>query len=385
MKKYLVLFLGLILLLTNILLANIACVGHAPGEIYVVGKKYNPANHLYDIQVLYKSADFGKTVEIIEENENISIYRDAADGGFYKNDIGLLYSDDDCESWQYIGSDVPYFASGARPNQVWSGWKTISFNNGLDWTENSGDGIEKNLTKIFTPTVVEGEIFICPYNRKLYKSENYGELYTYVDTLDFADETWGLKLIRGTNPGELYILFPVDRKLFYRPNYNSNFELQHIFDYIDSSTLDTYYELIPGYSDGEIYLVYSNQKDLGLSYTLHIYYSNDYGESFQYFTPVNSDTSSIINNNISFASSLQVFPNPFNPVTTITYDLSKASIVDINLFNIKGEKVRKLYNGYSKAGKYSIILDGTQLSSGIYFVKIKSENSNTVKKCLLLK
>ncbi|HOO67992.1 MAG TPA: T9SS type A sorting domain-containing protein, partial [Bacilli bacterium] len=361
------------------------CVGHAPGEIYVVGKKYNPANHLYDIQVLYKSTDFGKTVEIIENNSNISIYRDETEGGFYKNDIALLYSNDNCESWQYISSSVPYFSSGARPNQVWSGWRTISFNNGEDWIENSGDGIGKSYTNIFTPTVVEGEAFICPYNRKLYKTEDYGELYSCVDTLDFIDNDWGLKLIRGTSPGELYILLPVDRKLFYKSDYNSDFELHHTFDYIDSSILTNNYEITPGYSDGEIYLVYSNVRDMGLNYTLHVYYSSDYGESFRYFTPVNSDSTSIIDNCITIKHPLQIYPNPFNPVTTIKYKLSKASNLDINLYNIKGEKIKTIYDGYKEEGIYSIVFDGTKLISGLYFVKIKTKDSIIVEKCLLIK
>jgi fibronectin type 3 domain-containing protein len=85
------------------------------------------------------------------------------------------------------------------------------------------------------------------------------------------------------------------------------------------------------------------------------------------------------------------FPNPFNPKTTIQYSLCKNSFIEIDIFNIKGQKVNSLVNAMQSSGKKSVIWDGTdfnnnQLTSGIYFYSlIIDKKEYCLKKCILLK
>jgi hypothetical protein len=86
----------------------------------------------------------------------------------------------------------------------------------------------------------------------------------------------------------------------------------------------------------------------------------------------------------------QNFPNPFNPTTKINYLLNKPSKIEVTIFNIKGEEVFKLYEGYQNAGKYSLIwngIDSNQKSvpSGVYFLKMKTRNNSEIKKMILAK
>jgi len=86
----------------------------------------------------------------------------------------------------------------------------------------------------------------------------------------------------------------------------------------------------------------------------------------------------------------QNFPNPFNPETNINYSLSEASHVKIEVYNIKGQKVKQLVNGRLSAGQHSVVWDGTDksntpVSSGIYFYKIQTDFGEDKKKCILLK
>jgi len=86
----------------------------------------------------------------------------------------------------------------------------------------------------------------------------------------------------------------------------------------------------------------------------------------------------------------QNFPNPFNPETNISYSLSEASTVKIEIYNIKGQKVKQLVNDQLPAGQHSVIWNGTDktnttVSSGIYFYKIKTDFGENKKKCILLK
>ncbi|MDY6916295.1 MAG: T9SS type A sorting domain-containing protein [Candidatus Cloacimonadota bacterium] len=91
------------------------------------------------------------------------------------------------------------------------------------------------------------------------------------------------------------------------------------------------------------------------------------------------------NNSISLSN----YPNPFNPATTIFFNLTQDSQVDLSVYNIKGQLVKKLKTEYLPAGQHSVEWNGTNrnnksVSSGIYFYKIKTEHKTVTKKMLLL-
>ena len=81
----------------------------------------------------------------------------------------------------------------------------------------------------------------------------------------------------------------------------------------------------------------------------------------------------------------QNYPNPFNPSTKISFGIRKAGNVDISVYNVLGNKIITLFNGYKPAGEYSITFDGSNLSSGVYFYKIVSEGFVQTKKMILEK
>jgi photosystem II stability/assembly factor-like uncharacterized protein len=87
----------------------------------------------------------------------------------------------------------------------------------------------------------------------------------------------------------------------------------------------------------------------------------------------------------------QNFPNPFNPTTTIRFDLPEFSPVNISVFNIKGEKVAELLNSnLMPAGYHSVIWNGTDnqgasVSSGIYFYNITTSKNHATHRMIYLK
>ena len=83
-------------------------------------------------------------------------------------------------------------------------------------------------------------------------------------------------------------------------------------------------------------------------------------------------------------------PNPFNPTTTISFSIPEESEVKLNVYNIKGQKVKTLINEQYSKGSHSIIWNGTDdngksVSSGIYFYKFKTGNFEKTKKMILMK
>ncbi|MEO8167221.1 MAG: T9SS type A sorting domain-containing protein, partial [bacterium] len=79
------------------------------------------------------------------------------------------------------------------------------------------------------------------------------------------------------------------------------------------------------------------------------------------------------------------YPNPFNPSTTITFDLSKAGFVSLKIYDILGREVSTLLNENSKAGRYSRVFDASQLSSGVYFYRLQAESFTQTRKLLFTK
>ncbi|MCB5279544.1 MAG: carboxypeptidase regulatory-like domain-containing protein [Candidatus Cloacimonetes bacterium] len=83
------------------------------------------------------------------------------------------------------------------------------------------------------------------------------------------------------------------------------------------------------------------------------------------------------------------YPNPFNPETTISYDLKEAAPVQLDIFNLKGQLVRTLVNENQAAGRYRIVFDakdfrGNRLSSGVYFYRMRTGSYINTRKMLLM-
>lgn len=79
------------------------------------------------------------------------------------------------------------------------------------------------------------------------------------------------------------------------------------------------------------------------------------------------------------------YPNPFNPRTSIRFDLKKAADVRIEIFNELGQKVNTLVDGYRSAGTYTIRFDARALSSGVYYYKMTTPEFKQIRKMLLIK
>ena len=81
----------------------------------------------------------------------------------------------------------------------------------------------------------------------------------------------------------------------------------------------------------------------------------------------------------------QNFPNPFNPVTSIQYELSSRQFVTLIVYDLLGKEVATLVNEDKPAGTYELEFDGTGLPSGVYFYQLKAENFIETKKMILLR
>lgn len=81
----------------------------------------------------------------------------------------------------------------------------------------------------------------------------------------------------------------------------------------------------------------------------------------------------------------QNYPNPFNPFTVISYWLAERCKISLRLYNIFGEKISTLVEGFQSPGYYETEFDGTGYSSGVYIYQLEANNYTITKKLVLLK
>ena len=81
----------------------------------------------------------------------------------------------------------------------------------------------------------------------------------------------------------------------------------------------------------------------------------------------------------------QNYPNPFNPSTTIRFSIPEAGMVNLTVYNLLGEKVGEILNQELVTNTYEITYDASNLSSGVYFYTIRTNDYVATKKMLLLK
>ena len=96
-----------------------------------------------------------------------------------------------------------------------------------------------------------------------------------------------------------------------------------------------------------------------------------------------------VNTSKSFAL-VSSYPNPFNPQTTVSYEISSAGNVDLSVYNIMGQKIATLKSGYAEAGQHSIVWNGldasgADVSSGIYFLQLNAGSEVVTEKITLLR
>ena len=79
------------------------------------------------------------------------------------------------------------------------------------------------------------------------------------------------------------------------------------------------------------------------------------------------------------------YPNPFNPITNISFSIPQSGLVSINIYDINGELVTKLIDKPLNIGYHSINWDGSSQPSGMYFVRMDSGEFTETQKVFLIK
>ena len=91
------------------------------------------------------------------------------------------------------------------------------------------------------------------------------------------------------------------------------------------------------------------------------------------------------NNQQRHSLQLSNYPNPFNPVTRITYFLPDEGSIRLTVYNLKGQQIEELVHAREQAGQHSFEWNAAGLPGGVYFYRIQAGKFTATKKLLLVK
>ena len=81
----------------------------------------------------------------------------------------------------------------------------------------------------------------------------------------------------------------------------------------------------------------------------------------------------------------QIYPNPFNPSTNISFSLAKPKFVTAKVYDIRGQEILTLLEGHMIAGLHKLVFDGKNLMNGVYFVSFNAGGFVKTRRMILLK
>ncbi|MBW6516713.1 MAG: T9SS type A sorting domain-containing protein [Candidatus Cloacimonetes bacterium] len=167
-----------------------------------------------------------------------------------------------------------------------------------------------------------------------------------------------------------------------------------VFTYYPDNTLESrIYEVyfVEWYPENRIYYLYNVRDQLDMIYLQYYHYFEEEWVDYERYLITMSETSSIEDDYLTLQPfRVANYPNPFNPETTIRFELPFDQKTELSIVNIKGQTVRTLLNELKSAGVHHIVWDGKDnngktLSSGVYFYHLNSDKQTLSGKMLLLK
>ena len=80
-----------------------------------------------------------------------------------------------------------------------------------------------------------------------------------------------------------------------------------------------------------------------------------------------------------------IYPNPFNPAAEINFSLPADAYVRLSVYNLQGQEIDVVHEGFQSSGSHSYTWDGSGFSSGVYYVRLVSGNKVNTMKAVLMK
>jgi photosystem II stability/assembly factor-like uncharacterized protein len=360
----------------------------------------------------------GKIFKTTNGGDNWFIQLDAGISAIFNS----IFFIDSLIGWTAVGNRRPYRTTDG----------------GNNWIEQ----VNSNLYSIEDIYFSNYSIGFCTKSNDVYKTIDGGNTWS-LDSLDtgLGQSTFtsydsmnifitGSKVFRTTNRGENWVEFPElegpDWRLkLFLTRVNTGYlsgEMGWIVKYFDESVPVELINFEGWVNENEIYLqwttatetnnkgFYLQRKKLNEQEWINLNFIEGKGNSTEinYYSYRDILTASGVycyrlkqtdfNGNFNYSKEIEIYfsvplefelfenyPNPFNPVTTIKYDLPNASDVSLIIYDILGRKVKELVNTKQQAGRYEVQFNALNIANGVYIYHLIADKFISSKKMILLK
>lgn len=347
-------------------------------------------------------------------------------------DVGVTWSELTIQNLNASIANIIFVNNNFGIGVGGSGTIIISTDGGGNWISKN-IGSTDNLKSICVTN--NGNLFACSYGKKIFKSVDNGENWNsqevaayILSDIAFVNDNIGFGVglyntsIKTTDGGETWFAIPPiiqDRSMFAITFINENIgyvvggsEISKTTDGGNSWVLKydaggSQLNDITTYKGSTAWVVGSDKilktTNAGENWSrqsfspYHYLYSAYCVDSLTAFaiggegSLYKTTNGGVISGNkkdISNPESFQLYqnyPNPFNPLTTISYSIPEGQIIELKVHDLFGNEVAELVNEYKNAGSYSVSFNANNLSSGLYYYRIKAGSFVQTKKLVLLK
>jgi photosystem II stability/assembly factor-like uncharacterized protein len=366
---------------------------------------------------IYRSSDNGSSWNEVRHSSG------GSSGGFQTitfgssrvyigGDDGFYYSTNDGINWTWVGSlthaplrlavnDSGYVFAGT------SGWGVFrSTNLGVNWAAVNTDlgNLNINTIAINSSDVIyvgtTGGVYVSTDNGSHWVSNNSGLTNTNIRSLafDYFGNVYAGAFTSGDDGGlwKSIAILPVELSSFTAyvignavklswetktevNNYGFELERSKMFDAKSETWEKIGFINGNGNSNSPKSYFYEDKNVTAGKYSYRLKQIDNDGQ-FEY--------SKIIEVNLSLPVKFELsqnYPNPFNPVTTIRFSLPQSGNVKLTVFNILGEEVTQLVNGFKEAGVHAINFNAENFNSGLFIYKMEANGFVQSRKMLLVK
>ncbi len=285
-------------------------------------------------------------LKIINNNANYS------GGGIYVGN----YSYPIMRNLVIAGNTADYYGGGIYFNDIYANCIIVNVTIANNTAGNQGGGI---FTYYSDMTIINS-IFWNNIPEQVYNTGYHGYL-----TLAYADIQGGESGIEGDFNDITWLDGNIEEDPLFADVENGDYRLLEGSPCIDAGTsyLEIADSVLVNMSEDEYWGI---APDMG---------------AYEYFIITDNDEEEIIPGTVSMYN----YPNPFNPETTVRYQLVESGKVSIEVYNIKGQKVAVLLDKEQEAGEHDLTWDAAGMNSGIYFISLTSGEYQKTNKVILLK
>lgn len=402
MKRFSLLVIFYSIIVLNYSLAQWVQIGTGMGTDQIINAFYVNGNILYagTYSGIYRSTNNGNSWTSTSINNKAVLSFAPSGNNLYAgtNISGVLLSTDYGVSWNQTGLNNQFVYSVAvNNNYVYAGTGGqgifMSTNYGTNWTQTL-----VNNRDIRSFVILNNVVFAGCYGSGVYVSTDNGTTWALSN---LSRPVYALGSKGNVVYAGVFDLYNVSmRGVYFTTNNGTGWGMTGLTEKSVRSFAFSGDNILAGTEDFGVFNTtnngvswYARNQGFGITPTVSaLLMYNNYVFAGTYGRSVWRCAASQILNSEKIYSVLptmyflrQNYPNPFNPVTRIDFDIPRSGYVNLKVFDILGREVKTLVKEDKLAGSYSVDFNATDLTSGVYFYKMESEEYTDVKRMVLIK